>query len=334
MSDKPIWMVRAGKNAAFVDDFIEAGFVGIGFSQAGEVSSPIHRDQLAGQIAAATPGLSQGQVDNVTSQVKRFYEDLSVGDAVMTYDPNQRLYFLGEILSDVRNRDHELSRARAVRWTKQVNRDALDASTKNVLGAILTLFLVRDDAARNIWQRATPVGQHQATVGAEVKPVADEANESLEGIEARANELIDDAIARLSWDQLQELFAELLEAMGYRAEVSDKGPDRGVDIFASPDGLGLQEPRIFVEVKHRVGTRISSDQIRSFIGGRQNGDRCLYVSTGGFTKEAKYEAERSNIPITLIALPKLRELVLEHYASLSPTGLALLPMKRIYWPIT
>jgi len=105
-----------------------------------------------------------------------------------------------------------------------------------------------------------------------------------------------------------------------------------VDIFASHDGLGLTEPRIFVEVKHRHGTRMGADQIRSFLGGRQSGDRCLYVSTGGFSKEARYEAERSNVPVKLIDLPRLRELVNEHYQSFSTDGLALIPLKRILWP--
>lgn len=120
--------------------------------------------------------------------------------------------------------------------------------------------------------------------------------------------------------------------MGYRARVSPKGADRGVDIFASPDGLGLQEPRIFVEVKHRLGTQIGSGQIRAFLGGRQSADRCLYVSTGGFSKEARYEAERSAVPLTLISLPQLAELVVENYESFSPSGKALLPLERFYWP--
>jgi thermitase len=71
---------------------------------------------------------------------------------------------------------------------------------------------------------------------------------------------------------------------------------------------------------------------RAFLGGRQPGDRCLYVSTGGFTKEARYEAERSSIPITLITLPELRELLVEHYESLRPLGTSLVPLERLYWP--
>ena len=50
------------------------------------------------------------------------------------------------------------------------------------------------------------------------------------------------------------------------------------------------------EVKHRKGA-MGAPSIRSFIGGLRTGDRGLYVSTGGFTKEARYEAGRANVPI-------------------------------------
>src|SRR5438552_3516812 len=69
----------------------------------------------------------------------------------------------------------------------------------------------------------------------------------------KADEFIEERIARLSWAGMQELIAGILRAMGYRTRISPPGADRGLDIFASPDGLGLQEPRIFCEVKHRLG---------------------------------------------------------------------------------
>ena len=115
--------------------------------------------------------------------------------------------------------------------------------------------------------------------------------------------------------------------------MSTKGADRGVDIFASPDCLGLEEPRIFVEVKHRRGTAMGSPELRAFLGGRQSGDRCLYVSTGGFTKEARYEAERSTVPVTLIDLPRLRDLLLQHYGDMDAASMSILPLHRLYWPV-
>lgn len=43
---KLLWVVRAGKNAAYADDFVEDGFVGIGFADAGEIAIPIEKETL------------------------------------------------------------------------------------------------------------------------------------------------------------------------------------------------------------------------------------------------------------------------------------------------
>ena len=63
------------------------------------------------------------------------------------------------------------------------------------------------------------------------------------------------------------LIAALLRAMGFKARVTPKGPDRGRDVIASPDGLGLQQPRIVAEVKHRPRESMGSNPVRSFISG-------------------------------------------------------------------
>ncbi|MDA8743973.1 restriction endonuclease [Rubripirellula amarantea] len=236
MTTDQTWMVRAGKNAASVEHFIEGNFVGIGFQSAGDVIVPVDRETLERAISQTHPSFSPGKIGSVTSQVKRFYEELNVGDAVTTYDSSQRLYFVGLIRSEVQDRQHELGRTRAVHWEKQVNRDSLKSATRNTLGAIQTLFLVRDEAAADVIANAMEIGSQVALAELPSDPTTGAADESLEGIESRASDLIDDRIASLAWDELQQLVAEILEAMGYRAEISAVGPDRGIDIFASPDG--------------------------------------------------------------------------------------------------
>ncbi len=149
---------------------------------------------------------------------------------------------------------------------------------------------------------------------------------------AQSYELIKDKIVALSPEEMEELVASILRAMGYKAKVSPKGPDRGVDVIASPDGLGLTQPRIKAEVKHRSGA-MGAPTIRGFIGALREGDSGLFVSTGGFTKEARYEAERATIPLTLVDLDDLADLIVNHYDSFDLEGRALVPLVRIYWPV-
>lgn len=235
---------------------------------------------------------------------------------MVTYDRETRTYAVGNVVSDylwMPEVDEQAPHVRRVEWTHRVARDALSLSMRNTLGSIMTFLLLSDEAAEE-----ESNGEGEADLYAEV-------------IE-KADEFIEDRIARLSWQQLEHLVAGILRAMGYRTQLTNPGADRGYDIFASPDGLGLQEPRIFVEVKHHTAP-IGAPAIRSFLGARRPGERGLYVSTGGFTREAHYEAERSQIPIHLVNMQKLRHLLLEHYDQLDTASRALVPLQRLYWPI-
>lgn len=113
--------------------------------------------------------------------------------------------------------------------------------------------------------------------------------------------------------------------------MTSRGSDGGRDIIASPDGLGLESPRIVVEVKHRKEA-ISAPALRSFIGGLRSTDSRLYVSTGGFTKEAVYEADRALMPIKLLNLDQFVRLIVDNYDNADMDTRAILPLVRIYWP--
>ena len=56
------------------------------------------------------------------------------------------------------------------------------------------------------------------------------------------------------------------------------------------------------------------------------------MSTGGFTKEARYEAERSKVPVTLLDLDAAVSTIVTHYDAFDSDGRALLPLVRVYWP--
>jgi restriction system protein len=215
-----------------------------------------------------------------------------------------------------------------------VFRDQLSVGTRNSLGAISTLFVIPPDSATEIERLL--VGKRAAASPADStstapSPAEEEVEDLYKDMQAKAFEFTKDRLSQLDWDDMQELVAGLLRAMGYKTRVSPSGPDRGKDIVASPDGLGFEDPRIVVEVKHRTAT-MGSQEIRSFLGGRHDNDKGLYVSTGGFTKEARYEAERGRIPVALMDLDDLVRLLLEHYERMDKEAQRLVPLRKLYWP--
>lgn len=330
------WVVRAGRNGTRIDDFRSNGVVAIGWSEVGELPDDISDDALAALFDREYASSKPGSRRVWQAQVWRFSHEIMPGDRVATYDPSQRIYLLGTTTGPVRWRGGDLPRAIPVKWTHQTQRDGLTTSTRNGLGSIATLFRASAEASAELWANATPISASAAPPPAAAPPKSDGPDDDgdalREDVAERADRFIEDRIAGLDWRQMQDLVAGILRAMGYQTTVSEDGPDRGVDIFASPDGLRLQEPRIFVEVKHRGGA-MGADQLRKFLGGRRQGDRCLYVSTGGFTREARFEAERSNVPLTLVTLPMLRELLIQHYERLDSETRTLVPLQRLYWPL-
>ena len=323
------WMVRAGRDAVFIEAFREGGFVSIGWHQIGSLDQYRGGDEIMRAVEAKWPEQSTQSQAMYAGQIARFKSEIETGDRVITYDPGRRIYLVGTVTGPYRYEEArgEHPHLRPVRWDGEVSRDLLGAGTKNSLGAISTIFLVSPDAAQDLTRAMT--SNKPAAV-----PEVIEAEETVlaDDMQDKALEFVKDRAAKLDWDQMQRLVAGLLRAMGYKTRVSPAGADRGKDIIASPDGFGFESPRIVVEVKHRQGA-MGSQEIRSFLGGRHKDDKGLYVSTGGFTKDARYEAERASIPLSLMDIDELVEAIIDNYEDLDNETKQLLPLRRLYWPI-
>jgi len=262
----------------------------------------------------------------------KFIAVIRDADHVITYDPESRQYLVGHVAGPYVFDGSKLQgypHVRPVEWVGRVGRDSLKPQSRNSLGSTLTLFSVPEETAADL--AACMVGGDEPGSGV-TRDDRDDLVQLKQDAAAKSLELIKDQVLKLDEEEAEELVACILRAMGYKARVSPSGPDRGVDVIASPDGLGLETPRIKAEVKHRSKTTIGSQDIRSFLGGLREGDRGLYVSTGGFTKDARYEADRSNHPITLVALDELASLIVDHYESFDTEGRVLFPLIRVYMP--
>jgi restriction system protein len=165
--------------------------------------------------------------------------------------------------------------------------------------------------------------------------VAEDAAESvgtLEEAQEQAFAEIKDYLDEMAPYDFQDLVAGLVEAAGYRIQwIAPPGPDRGIDIVASPDQLGITEPRIKVQVKHRTAAADVGD-LRAFMAVLGDKDVGIYVSTGGFTRDAISEA-RSHVTrrLTLLDTEQLLDLWVSNYAKLDETKRLLLPLKPVYY---
>lgn len=322
-----IWMVRAGEHAYLIDEFAR-GYVGIGWMDMGDMTSIHSQAEMREKYIQTYPDAKPGKVGNAAAMAYKFRSTMQIGDKVITYDPGNREYLVGTVKTDYLYSPNEITdypNIRKVAWEGRVSRDSLSASSRNSLGSTLTLFTINED----VWQDFESLLKGEKTP--EVVDSEDD-GELLENVREQSKEFIKDRITRLDPYEYQDLVAGLLRAMGYKTRVSPAGSDRGIDILASPDGLGFEQPRIVVECKHRKGA-MGAPEIRSFLGGRHQDDKGLYVSSGGFTKEARYEAERASIPITLMSMDDLVDAIVDNYENVDAETRTLLPLSKLYWPV-
>jgi restriction system protein len=325
-----MWMVRS-PGGEYAGELLEKGLIGIGWGEAGpELLSARSPADFYAIVRKHWPDYRPQQVINAGRQLYKFFREIGIGDRVLTYDSSGRIYHVGTITGEAQSDPKliaHLSNFRSVKWESQVERDRLSLAARNSLGSTLTLFQPSDDAVNEI-ERLTAL---PAASAPEETPER-ETEDPYANASENSRELIKDRLMKLNWQEMQAVVAGILRAMGYKTKVSEQGRDRGKDIIASPDGLGFEQPRIFVEVKHRKGA-MGAPEIRTFIGGRDHqNDRCLYVSTGGFSTEAKYEAERAKVPLTLVDSDELVDLLIEYYESADNELRTLIPLRRTYWP--
>jgi restriction system protein len=202
-----------------------------------------------------------------------------------------------------------------VEWiTTDLQRTRIDKDLLHSFGSAMTVFQVRrNNAEQRIRQlllgkiTATP---HEATVAA-IEELPDE-TESLDIERVAQDEIIQRIGARFRGHELEGLVEAVLQAQGFTTERTPVGADGGVDIVGGKGPLGLDVPRICVQVK-------SSDDPADVTVLRQmqgvlstfGADVGLIVSWGGFKRSVEQEARRHFFRMRLWDADDLLEAVLE-----------------------
>lgn len=139
-----MWVVPAGEEGRFYDDFKRNSIVAIGWHEHGDLSGGKKYAGIKQMIEKAYSDKKLGWKNLITSQVAHFVLEFKVGDYVLTYNPKTRNYLIGKISSPYRY-DPTRKESRHVRtatWEGEIPRDRLSISTRNTLGAISTLLEV------------------------------------------------------------------------------------------------------------------------------------------------------------------------------------------------
>ena len=176
------------------------------------------------------------------------------------------------------------------------------------------------------WKKEQPV-----VPGDDIEGGGEGESTTLEEAEEASWSEIAEHLAKMSPYDFQELVGGLLKGMGYHvAWISPPGPDKGIDILAYSDPLGVEGPRIKAQVKRTPESKVSASTMREFMSTLGDNDVGIFVASGGFTKDAEKEArEQEKRRMTLVDLQDLFDLWVEHYDSIPDVERSFLPLRFV-----
>lgn len=175
-------------------------------------------------------------------------------------------------------------------------------------------------------------GSNGAGNGTDVERAETSAAITFEQAEEQAWKEIERCLRGMNPFDFQHMVAGVLRAMGYHVSwTSSPGKDGGIDIIAFTDPLGTRPPRIKVQVK-RVSQKVDAGGLKSFVAIVNDDDVGLFVSSGGFTRDAEeFARSQERRKITLIDLERLLDLWVEFYPKLDEGARRRLPLSPIYF---
>lgn len=340
MNDAPTaWLIRAGESGDFV---LENGVAGISFRPIADLTTATDRDRLREIVRLAYPDAPDAKRRNVTGQLWAFRSRVKPGDLVVLPLRGRSQVALGVVTKGYEYRDDLDSNMRhwiAVDWRRtDVPRTAIGQDLLHSLGALQTVCQIkRNDAAWRL-QRVLETGTDPGARGAAVEPVdgddvdATDSSESSFDIERLGRDQIQAHVAeQFAGHRLADLVAAVLEAEGFFTEVSPPGPDGGIDIFAGRGPLGLDSPKLIVQVKSSAAP-VAATVVRELHGvlSTHGAEQALLVAWGGVNRVAQRELRNQFFRVRVWDADDLLDAILRNYDSLDEQWRTELPLKRIW----
>jgi len=170
-----------------------------------------------------------------------------------------------------------------------------------------------------------PAGEAKASEPAEDQTPEDALSAAYKQLRREVEAELLEEIGRAAPAFFEQLVVDLVVAMGYGGSRQDAGRsigrtgDEGIDGIINEDRLGLDV--IYLQAKKWQGT-VGRPEIQKFAGALQ-GQRAkkgIFLTTSGFSAEAREYASAIDSRIVLIDGQRLASLMIEHDVGVSRTG--------------
>ncbi len=327
-----LWVVRAGRHGEQEETAIKENLVCHAWNELPDYSAYRTKDDLRPLYKQTYPGESEKQVIAGLGQVWRFAREIKKGDLVVLPLKTASAVAVGRIAGEYQYKKvaPNVMHIRSVEWLKTVPRSVFPRDILFSMNAFLTVFKVYRNDAESRVDKILALAPLVPEVAAEIVE-AEAQDEPINLEETARDEILKLIQAKFKGHELARLVDAVLRAQGYRTEVSPPGPDGGVDILAGSGSLGLDQPRLCVQVKSGSGAegQKTFNELHGVVAqfASQQG---LFVSWGGFTHAVKMDARKNFFKIRLWNQGDIVDAILENYEQLDDDIKAELPLKRIW----
>ena len=322
MEDKRVWGIHT------MDDFmfLNRNVIAIGWKSMGDLGTlASDREAFKKKYSSVYPEAKLQQVANSAGMLYRFVHEAKIGDYIVFPSKINRQINIGVIEGDYlfSPNEAEYVHTRKVKWLKCLPRTSFSQGVLYEVGSAMSFFSLKNYADEYL------VALEKS--GKKMEVVADDAEvvekTTADIIEGTKDYILKELSKNLKGYDLEDFVANLLKAMGYRAEVSQRGGDSGIDITAYKDEL---PPRILVQVKSS-DSDIRESTIQSLKGAMREGDYGLFITLANYTKNAQNYLKNTPI-IRGINGTELVELILKYYDGLSDKYKQMIPLQKVYVP--
>ena len=340
-----VWMVRAGKQGQHEQWCLERGTVGAGWREIPDLTGAQSRDDVARLVSGI---FAPSALPNYVGQLWRLRHEIQPGDLVVVPLKTTSQLAIGRVTGGYRYdplAEDVHRHSIPVDWLQtDIPRTAIQQDLLYSLGSAMTVCAInRNDGEWRIQKLAdmgTDPGSRAASPATSAPSVAVEDADALAGaenidLERHARDRITAMVGeRFSGYAMQELIAAILRALGYVAEVPPKGPDGGIDVVAGSGPLGLDSPRVIVQVKSGTA-RVEAPVVQQLQGAitTHGADHGLLVAWGGLTGPALQAVHAQRFAIRVWDADTVIAMLGRTYEQLPGEIQALLPLKSVWVPV-
>lgn len=338
--DLKVYLARAGAHGEEEDYALENGLAIIGFVEVPSLEGAHDYDAVVALVGGALPDAKPRAKGNFAGQLWAFAVAMKEGDIVILPRKLTSQIAIGRVAGPYKYLQvgSEFRHTRAVEWVRSdIPRTAFGQDLLYSFGAFMTVCNIsRNNAVSRVMAvlagKPDPgLSELPAKPSNEIVPSDDDVAALPDLAQSAHDQVVAHIQSRFKGHALSRLVDAVLRADGWVTKVSPPGPDGGVDILAGRGALGLDAPRLCVQVKSQV-TPADVTVYRTLQGTMQTfkAEQGLLVCWGGFNKVVLGESRQGHFTVRLWDSSDLVEAIYRNYEQLPAEIQAELPLTRIW----